>query len=245
MTPAQSILDVRQLRKSYGERFNLDVASLNILKGQVFCILGPTGSGKSTLLRLLASLDPTTNGEIRFNGSATSHGSMPLEIRRRIAMVFQRPQLLRCSVRANVEYGLRMRKQIPLQSERVDQILQRLELSSLSSQSASTLSGGQIQLVALARAFVLEPKLLLLDEPCANLDPARVALVEEVVAELNKKHGTTIIWTTHNVFQAQRVASHVALLLDGQVVESGSNQNFFATPTDPRTADFIQGRMIY
>ncbi|NOX52856.1 MAG: phosphate ABC transporter ATP-binding protein, partial [Planctomycetes bacterium] len=101
------------------------------------------------------------------------------------------------------------------------------------------------QLVALARALVLEPDLLLLDEPTANLDPAHVALVEEAIAEDHQRRGTTVVWATHNLFQARRVAERVGLLLNGQLIEVASTQTFFDAPSDPRTADFVQGKMVY
>ncbi len=243
MTSAPCV-EVRNLVKSYGTEFTLEVSSLAIPKGEVFCLLGPTGAGKSTLLRLLAALEAPTTGDVRVDGVEMNQTS-PLDVRRRIAMVFQRPLLLTGTARANVEYGLRLRGRLSESSDRVARVLERLQLSKLAQQSAETLSGGQTQLVALARALVLEPDLLLLDEPSANLDPAHVALVEQVVTETNAERGTTIVWATHNVFQARRVADRVALLLDGKVIEEAATEPFYESPSDPRTADFVQGRMIY
>ncbi|MBL8816565.1 MAG: ATP-binding cassette domain-containing protein [Planctomyces sp.] len=158
-------------------------------------------------------------------------------------MVPQRPLLLSRTVRANFEYGLRLRG--ISDDHQVSTLLHRLGLVKLESKSALSLSGGQTQLVALGRALVLRPTVLLLDEPTANLDPAYVALVEEVLQEWRTLYNTTLIWATHQIFQAQRVANRVALFLDGRIVEIAARDQFFDDPVDPRTRDFVQGKMVY
>jgi tungstate transport system ATP-binding protein len=238
------LVELRDITKSYDDNFRLDVAALEIPRNQVFCLLGPTGAGKSTLLRIIAALEQPTTGSVRLDGGVFSR-TAALETRRRVAMVFQRPVLLNTTAQANVEYGLRVRGQLSDHAQRVANILDRLRLTKLASQAAHTLSGGQTQLVALARALVLEPELLILDEPSANLDPAHVALVEQVVADESAKQRMTVIWATHNLFQAQRVAQRAALMLDGQIIEEAAAEEFFDSPTDSRTADFVQGKMIY
>jgi tungstate transport system ATP-binding protein len=115
----------------------------------------------------------------------------------------------------------------------------------LAKTSAATLSGGEAQRVALARALVLEPEVLLLDEPTANLDPYNVALMENLITALNREQGTTIVLVTHNVFQARRLTHRVLLLLEGRMVEVGETEVVFTRPRDPRTAAFIRGEMVY
>lgn len=231
------------VQKLHGKSFVLDLSDFRISHGQVLGLLGPTGAGKSTLLRLLAFLESPDRGNIYFDDQHVNSNNIPLATRRRITLVHQRPVLLSGSVRFNVEYGLRLRK--VKRPGAVDCMLERLGLIKIAQQPAHTLSGGQMQLAALARALVLEPDVLLLDEPTANLDPAHVALVEQVIQEIQQQRRISVIWATHNVFQARRVSNQAALLLNGQLIEAAATEVFFHSPSDPRTTDFVQGRMIY
>ncbi len=231
--------------KCYGAREVCRVERLDIRRGEIMGIMGPSGAGKSTLLRLLNFLEPATSGRINFDGYAIEGtGSPPLAVRRKVTMVFQEPMLLSASVAANVAYGLRLRGEKEIQS-RVQSALEMVGLIHLAKAPASTLSGGEAQRVALARAFVIEPDLLLLDEPTANLDPYNVALIEGLILRVNRERGTTIVLVTHNVFQARRLAHRVLFLLEGRVIEMGDTEQLFTSPTDPRTAAFIRGEMVY
>jgi tungstate transport system ATP-binding protein len=241
---ATSVYRLENVGKSYGDCTVLKIAELELAGGDVLCLLGPTGAGKSTLLRLLAGLASPTCGTVRFHGADFNGSDLPPSIRRRIAMVHQRPHLLTGTVRFNVEYGLRIRGAAD-RLQQVKAVLERLGMQSLAGRSAQTLSGGQVQLVALARALVIKPEVLLLDEPTANLDPARVALVEEVVREMRQEVAMTVVWATHNLFQARRVAKRVGLLWNGQLVEVAAAEQFFQSPSDPRTRDFVEGRAVY
>jgi tungstate transport system ATP-binding protein len=240
----EAILRLRGVTHLYGSACVLRVSELDIFAGEIVCVLGPTGAGKSTLLRLLSGLEPPSSGEILVFGQREQCRTPQLAQLRRVTMVFQHPLLLTGSVRYNVEYGLRLRGQA--NSRHVaEMMLERLGLLSLASRSVHTLSGGQRQLAALARALVVEPMILLLDEPTANLDPASVALVESVIIEENEKHGMTVIWATHHLFQARRVAHRTGLILNGELVEMGPTKQSFESPIDPRTAAFVRGEMVY
>ena len=241
---ADLLYQMVNLQKGRKSAFRLQVRELKVLRGEILGLLGPTGAGKTTLLRLIAGLDRPTGGDIFFDDSRFVSTDLPLSTRRRVAMVHQRPILLRGTVRMNVEYGLHLRGSRGRQRI-VEEVLDRLGLNKIGSQSAQTLSGGQTQLVALARALVVEPEVLLLDEPTTHLDPAHVALVEEAIVQLQRERRTTIVWATHNLFQARRVAGRTALLLNGQLVEAVPTEEFFTSPSDPRTADFVEGRMVY
>jgi tungstate transport system ATP-binding protein len=234
------LADVQKRRGSFG----LHIGQLQVRRGEVLGLLGPTGAGKSTLLELLAGLIRVDQGDLSFEDVPLAAGDLALPTRRRTTLVHQRPLLLTGSVRLNVEYGLRLRRQSD-RANKVNAALDRLRLTEFAAQSARTLSGGQTQLVALARALVIEPDVLLLDEPTAHLDPAHVALVEETVHELRQERQMTVVWATHNFFQARRVADRTALLLNGQLVEVARTEDFYGNPSDPRTADFVQGRMVY
>jgi tungstate transport system ATP-binding protein len=226
----------------YQGRTVLDVPQLTVDTGETLGIVGPSGAGKSTLLRLLQLLEAPSEGEIVFDGRAYPSPA-PARVRRRITTVFQRPLLLDRSVRGNVAFGLQLRGR-QVSGSRVDDLLARLGLTSLARSPARTLSGGEIQRVALARALAVGPDVLLLDEPAANLDPANVAVVEQLVRE-EQQRGTTIVLVTHNAFEARRLADRTALLLAGTIIEVQPTPAFFASPIDVRTRAFLNGEMVY
>ncbi len=231
------------LRKSYDGPAVLDLDQLEVRTGEVLALVGPSGAGKSTLLRLLNFLEPPTAGSIVYHGRTFRDHRVPIAVRREITTVFQRPALLRGSVRRNVAYGLRLRGQ--RDDRRVEQMLAQVGLGDRAKAHAQRLSGGEMQRVALARALVIQPAVLLLDEPTANLDPYNVGLIEDIVRRQNREQGTTVVLVTHNVFQARRLATRVGLMLSGRLIEIGPAPQFFESPSDPRTAAFVRGEMVY
>lgn len=243
--PSNAIYALEDVSKVYGGREVLRVERLDVRRGEVLAIVGPSGAGKSTLLRLLNFLEVPTSGVILFQGATFSpRQEIEMRLRRRVTTVFQRPLLLNRSVSANVGYGLRLRGRRKA-DQAVDEALEKVGLAELHSQSARTLSGGEAQRAALARALVLEPDVLLLDEPTANLDPFNVKQIEDIVIGLNEDNKTTIILVTHNIFQARRLASRVVLMLDGEIVEIADRDTFFESPRDERTAAFTSGEMVF
>lgn len=242
---ADSIFCLRGVTRRYGPRLALSVGALDIAAGEILAIVGPSGAGKSTLLRLLNFLEPPTAGELRFEGERVAAGRpAALEQRRRVTTVFQRPSLLRMSVRENVAYGLRLRGHADAVA-RAEAQLRRVGLAERAGDPAAHLSGGEAQRVALARALAIDPDVLLLDEPTANLDPANVRLIEATVLQDRRARGGACVWVTHNLAQARRVADRVALLLDGQLVEVAPMATFFGSPSDARTAAFTGGEMVW
>ncbi len=240
---AEPLFQLRELVQTYNARTILQLDALDIRNGEMLALVGPSGAGKSTLLRLLNFLEAPASGKIFYRGNEVGSGSIPLALRREITTVFQRPVLLNTNVWHNVAFGLNLRG---VQADaRVDEMLTRVGLQHMAHASARTLSGGEMQRVALARALAIEPRVLLLDEPTANLDPYNVSLIEEIVRAQNREHHTTVVLVTHNIFQAKRIAERVGLLLNGQLIELAATENFFDAPRDARTAAFVRGEMVY
>jgi tungstate transport system ATP-binding protein len=232
------------VQQAYNGRIVLDIDHLHVRRGEILGLVGPSGAGKSTLLRLLAFLERPSAGSLAYQDRPCDETWPDLNARRRVTMVFQNPHLLRRSVTDNVAYGLNIRGRANGRKD-VAQIIEQLGLQELASAHAHTLSGGEAQRVALARALVLQPDILLLDEPTSNLDPYNIKLIEAIVRRANSEEGTTIVVVTHNVFQARRLASRVGLLLSGKLVEVAETEAFFTQPQDPNTAAFVRGDMIY
>jgi len=238
------IYELSRVIRLYGSRRVVNIEALEIHPGEILAVVGPSGAGKSTLLRLLNFLEAPDGGTVRFHQQVMNYFHVPLPIQRSVTTVFQNPALLTTSVKANLQFGLRLRG-LRDGHKGVAQILDQLGLTHLKNAQASTLSGGEAQRVALARALVLNPEVLLLDEPTANLDPYNVELIESVIRELNQAHKVTMVLVTHNVFQARRLADRVALMLNGEIVEIADTQTFFEKPQDGRTRAFTRGEMVW
>ena len=200
-------------------------------------ILGPNGAGKSVMLRLCHGLLEPSRGEIRWGDLSVA------EAREQQAMASQKPVLLRRTVTGNLLHVLRV-KGVPRGARQalVDAALEQAGLAGLGGRAARTLSGGQQQRLAIARAFVLRPKVLLLDEPTANLDPAAVRGVEELIGAIGAA-GTKILMTTHDIAQAKRLAADVMFLNHGRLLEHAPATEFFASPKDPVAAGFLAGEL--
>ncbi|MGH2593601.1 MAG: ATP-binding cassette domain-containing protein [Anaerolineae bacterium] len=234
------VLDSIQHR--YGARLVLDIDHLEVPRGKMLAILGPSGSGKSTLLRLMQFLERPGAGRVVFDGQPID-GEPPVDVRRRVTTVFQRPLLLDRSVRDNVAYGLRLRGRRDGRTA-ADRLMDRLGLSDLADSPARSLSGGEGQRVALARALAIDPEVLLLDEPTANLDPYHVSLIEDII-RAQRARGITIVLVTHQTFQARRLADQTGLLLNGRLIEIAPTTQLFESPRDLRTRSFLNGEMVY
>lgn len=231
------------LQHHYGDRCVVDLPTLVVRAGEILGIVGPSGAGKSTLLRLLNFLESPTQGRLTYKGTEIGP-DVPLALRREIVTVFQRPILLRRSVAANARIGQRIRGEGATNGD-VEVWLARLGLAGLGHAPARTLSAGEAQRVALARALVIEPSVLLLDEPTGNLDPYNVGLIEDIVRSENTQRGTTIVLVTHDIFQARRLAHRTALMIAGQIVEIADTEDFLSTPQRPETAAFLRGDLVH
>jgi tungstate transport system ATP-binding protein len=241
MAMREPIYKLRGVHKEYGARFRLQIDHLDIYPGETLAVVGPNGAGKTTLLRLLDFLEPCSRGELQFDGYRNGYPA-PLEVRRRIGMVFQRPILLKRSVWKNVIFGLRLRGLKP--GEDVKALLRQLFLEKLAGEPVVGLSAGEMQRVAIGRALAVNPEVLLLDEPSANLDPYNMGLIETIIGSIRQQANTTIVLVTHNVFQARRLADRVAMLLGGECIEVAETERFFERSSDPRVAAFIRGELV-
>jgi molybdopterin-binding protein len=231
-------LEARGLRKSYGGRQVVAVDELRVPTGEVFAVLGPNGSGKSTLFRMLALIEPPDAGETTYFGVRVSHRE--LGPRRRVAAVFQRPLLFPGKVRSNVAYGLRLhhigRKEA---APKVEHALDLVGARGLADADVRTLSGGELQRIALARALVLEPSILFLDEPTSNLDVAVRRRFREDLREIVRRVTSTVVLITHDQSEALTLADSLVILRDGRIVQTGSPEEVFARPRDSFVADFV------
>ena len=221
-----------------GGRPLLEALSLSLPARGRSVVLGPNGAGKSLLLRLLHGLIEPTRGRIEWRCAD------PARVRRAQAMVFQRPVLLRRSVAANLRYVLAARGVPRRERARIgERMLEHAGLASRARQPARTLSGGEQQRLAIARAWALEPEVLLLDEPTANLDPAAVRAVEGLIESVHAS-GTKIVMTTHDLAQARRLADDVVFLHRGRCLEQALAADFFAGPASPEARAFLDGKLL-
>jgi len=241
------IFSMDEISKSYGTRTVLDIPRMELEQDKIYAVLGPNGAGKTTLLRILNLLDLPDTGQLKFMGQdirVNQHER--LDIARQMCMVFQKPHMFRTTVYKNVAYGLKLRQTPPAEiKQKVDETLEFVGLGEFHGRLATTLSGGESQRLALARALALQPRVLLLDEPTANLDPTTVQMIEEIIRNYQAKYHMTVIIVTHNLFQAQRIADECILLMDGRIIERGPTKEMFAQPQDDRTRHFLDGTMVY
>lgn len=244
MTAPLALVDVH---KSFGSKEVLRGVDAEVHAGEVFAIVGPSGVGKTTALRLLDLLDAPDRGQILYHGTPIETGTLAaLEQRRRMAMIMQNPVAFRATVFDNVAYGLWLRGVPDVDVRgRVFAALDFVGLLDAAPGRADRMSGGEQQRIAFARAAVLHPEILFLDEFTANLDPANVRVLEESILRFRRETGGTIVIVTHNLFQAKRLADRVGLLLDGRFVEIGAAHTFFENPSRPETRAFLSGEMAY
>jgi phosphate transport system ATP-binding protein len=251
-TASRTTLSVRGLNLYYGSLQALRNIELDIPHNRITAFIGPSGCGKSTLLRCFNRMNDLVEncrieGQILLDGKNIMDRDVNVaQLRRRVGMVFQKPNPFPKSIYENVAYGLRI---VGINNKAVldetvekalrraalwDEVKDRLDISGMS------LSGGQQQRLVIARAIALEPEVLLLDEPCSALDPIATAKIEELIAELKDKY--TIVIVTHNMQQAARVSDYTAYMYLGELIEFGATDQLFIKPKNKHTEDYITGR---
>ena len=244
--------EVRDLNLYYGQFHALKGVSMDIPEKEVTAFIGPSGCGKSTFLKTLNRMNDLVEGcritgDVKLDGVDIFKDKLDVNVlRKRVGMVFQKPNPFPMSIYDNIAYGPRT---LGIRSKaQLDEIVERSlrgaaiwdEVKDRLKKSALGMSGGQQQRLCIARALAVEPEVLLMDEPTSALDPISTSRVEELVMDLKKDY--TIVIVTHNMQQAARISDKTAFFLLGELVEMGPTERLFATPSDKRTEDYISGR---
>lgn len=214
--------ELRNLKKTYDGRAVLDLEMLSLEQGKVLGLLGPNGAGKTTLLEILAFLIPQTSGELWFEREEVDFNSSGLsDLRRKVVLVQQQPILFTTTVAKNLEFPLKVRK-IPKARRDgiIEELLALVGMGAFKAAGAHKLSGGETQRVAIARALACFPEVILLDEPTSNVDVENQAAIERIIHEINREKGISVIFTTHNMIQASKLADETVFLFEGKVAES-------------------------
>ena len=247
----QAKFSVKGLDLYYGDFHALKDVSLDINAKEITAFIGPSGCGKSTFLKTLNRMNDLVEGckitgDVRLDGENIYSGMDVSQLRKRVGMVFQKPNPFPMSIYDNIAYGPRthgIHNKAKL-NEIVETSLRQAaiwdEVKDRLNKSALGMSGGQQQRLCIARALAVQPEVILMDEPTSALDPISTSKIEDLVIELKKDY--TIIIVTHNMQQATRVSDKTVFFLLGEIIESGDTEKLFSVPTDKRTEDYITGR---
>jgi tungstate transport system ATP-binding protein len=234
-------LQLVNIKKSYRNVEALKSVSLEIQGNKIIALLGVNGAGKTTLMRIVAGLDNADSGQFLFNGQSIECK----ELRQVSTLVFQKSAMFSTNVYDNLAYGLKIRK-VPKEQIRIKvaEALQEVRLAGFEKRKAKKTSGGEQQRLALARAFLLEPKVLLLDEPTANLDPNSSTIIEKAIVA-KKSPDRIIVMATHNLTQARRIADEIVHIYNGQIVEAVPTEAFFENPMSEISKKFVEGELEF
>ncbi len=248
--PGDAVLETEDLWVSYGENAAVREVTLKIPRNQVVAFIGPSGCGKSTLLRCFNRMNDLVpaarvKGTVRYHGKNLYGDDVdPVDVRRRIGMVFQKPNPFPKSIYDNVAFGVRINGFKGSLDELVERALRQAalweEVKDRLTESALSLSGGQQQRLVVARALAIEPDVILMDEPTSALDPIATQKIEELIYDLKQDYSVVIV--THNMQQAARISDYTAFLYMGELVEYGATDGLFTNPVEERTEAYITGR---
>jgi molybdate/tungstate transport system ATP-binding protein len=228
------MIEIESLSRKW-KTFALDDLTLKVESGEYFVILGPTGAGKTLLLELIAGFHFPDSGRILIDGEEVTH--LPPE-KHNLAFVYQNYSLFpHMSVKKNIEFGMRMKK--IKSKEKLIEIANYLKITHLLDRYPLTLSGGEQQRVALARALVTDPKILLLDEPLSALDPRTQESARELLSDLHKNKGLSVLHITHDQTEARIMADRIAIIMNGKLVQVGVPKEIFEKPVNNQVASFV------
>ncbi|MDD4664117.1 MAG: ATP-binding cassette domain-containing protein [Caldisericia bacterium] len=243
-------ISIQHLSHHYENKPVLQSIQLDIYPKEVLTILGPNGAGKTTLLRILSTLEKPITGEVtyRFPHQSPITLSYPSknqriqidQLRPSMLYLFQKPVVFSGSVLDNLQYSARFRH-ILADRRQIEEVLMQVGILPMLYQNARSLSGGELSRLALARALLVQPSVLFLDEPSANLDPPGMQMMENLLQEWIQKTTMTIVLVTQDLFEAKRISDRVAFLLNGSLIECHPKSTFFSHPTHPLTKQFIHG----
>ena len=234
------VIAVNQLSFQFGSDFFLQIDQFQLAAGEVLGLLGPNGAGKSTFLRILGLLLKPSKGQVTLSDQPVNYGHRGLAQRRQVTTVFQKPILLDTSVRANVTTGLKFRGIGRHQRNRMaDHWLDRFGITHLAKRSARLLSGGETRRVALARAMVLEPRLLLLDEPFNDLDRESRQELQTQLRNILKQVQTAVILVTHDLYESLGLVDRLGVMIHGKLVQQGSVADVLDHPCNPQVASVV------
>jgi tungstate transport system ATP-binding protein len=228
MTP---LIELNNITYQAGNKLILNIPDLRVESGEFLGIMGPNGAGKSTLLKVMAFLESRTTGQILFRGRVVPKGNPPLELRRKFSVALQQSLLLEGTVSQNIAIGLKLRKFTKAEiNERVNQWLDRFQISHLAKKNVHFLSGGEAQRVNLARAMIVEPEVLFLDEPFAALDfPTKIKLMEDF-KEITNTAGITAVFVSHDLMEINYLTKTLAFIVNGEVKQFGPTERVIEHP---------------
>jgi tungstate transport system ATP-binding protein len=234
-------LQLSDLQKNYRSIKAVKSVSLTLLGDKIIVLLGVNGAGKTTLMRIMAGLEKPDDGQILFNNKKAE----PKTLRQVSTLVFQKSAMFSRNVYGNLAYGLKIRK-VPREEipKRVNEALAAVRLPGFEKRRAKKLSGGEQQRIALARAFLLDSHVLLLDEPTANLDPNSAIIIEKAIIS-QKSSRRIIVMATHNLNQARRMGDEIVHIHNGEIVEVAEPEDFFENPKSEITRKFINGELDF
>jgi tungstate transport system ATP-binding protein len=234
-------LQLVDISKSYRNVKVLKSISLEMQGGKIIVLLGVNGAGKTTLMRVMAGLEKADSGQLLFNNQNIDCKAL----RQVSTLVFQKSAMFSTNVYDNLAYGLKLRK-VPNEEikKKIAEALQAVRLSGFEKRKAKKTSGGEQQRIALARSFLLESHVLLLDEPTANLDPNSAAIIEKAIVA-KKSPDRIIVMATHNLTQARRIADEIVHIYNGQIVEAAQTEAFFENPKSEISKKFVDGELEF
>jgi tungstate transport system ATP-binding protein len=236
---------LKGISKRYNGSIALNDCDMLVSEGVFNAIIGSNASGKSTLLRIASLLEEPDRGEVIYRDSSVVLDK-DITLRKKISVVLPGDSLFNDSVFNNIAYGLKIRKEKKdVVRDKVQAILKKVQLEGKARKRVKELSSGEAQRVAVARALVIGPKFLFLDEPTASLDPLNTEIIETILQEVNRSINMTILMVTHNMFQAKRIARRIIFVHNGRIVEEAGSEQFFSNPDNELTRKFLNGTMVW